>query len=524
MDPHYHSRRFHPTLLVLASAVALTVVWVSAQTAPSLAAYYTEIPSTVIDPGYAPAPLGWHLVNTDLDGDGYQDLVVLGFDLPGLGVTFGTPRPGRVYLGDGDGHFTPASTASFPIDTLYTITPSEILFADFNADGRPDMFIACHGFDADPFPGEQNHLYLSLPEGGWRDATDTLPQLSDMSVAATTGDISGRGLLDIFVVDGPIGLAGVSSHFLLNNGSGQFTRTTANIPVTQRACGNPGQAPCKLLDYAMQGATLADLNDDGLPELIVTGRANSKIPNETILWNRGGVFTDADATQLPDPGILLPNARWDADAERLDVNQDGLQDLVLVGTQAPSYAGWWVQILVNKGNRMFVDETADRVPHGQASGGTDGPRGNSTFAVEVLDFNQDGAPDFFIGLTAGVAGTLKPDQPLIWINDGTGHFSTLKVGDFVAAGKEAVLGGSPHLVATRHGYSFTTLRSFTGSGGLKLMGVLATKPYRIPGSHVIPRPVVPLPPAANDPGASNPPPPDDSYSGYRLRQNRRLRN
>jgi hypothetical protein len=360
------------------------------------------------------------------------------------------------------------------------VTPSEVLFADFNVDGRLDMFVGGHGWDAPPFPGEQNHLYLSLPEGGWRDATATLPQLSDMSVTAAAGDISGRGLLDIFVGNGLIGLAGVGHYTLLNTGSGQFTRTTANLPVGQRNCGNPGQVPCKLLDYAIQGATLTDLNGDGLPELLVTGRANSNIPSETILWNRAGVFVDTDKTELPASAVILTNTRWDMDVERIDVNQDGLPDLVLLGTQSPSYAGWFVQILVNKGNRQFVDETADRVPQGEAFGGTNGASGTSIpLWSQVLDFNKDGAPDFFLRLGAGSPGRFQPDQPLIWLNDGTGHFSTLKVGDFVAAGREALLGGSPHLVATRYGYSFITPRSFPGSGGLRLTGLLAAKPYLI---------------------------------------------
>ncbi len=107
------------------------------------------------------------------------------------------------------------------------------------------------------------------------------------------------------------------------------------------------------------------------------------------------------------------------------------------------------------------------------------PLTNIPLWIEVLDFNQDGATDFFLRLGAGSAGTFQQDQPLIWLNDGTGHFSTLTVGDFVPAGRESMLGPSPHLIATRHGYSFITPRSFPGSGGLKLMGLLASKPYRI---------------------------------------------
>jgi hypothetical protein len=90
---------------------------------------------------------------------------------------------------------------------------------------------------------------------------------------------------------------------------------------------------------------------------------------------------------------------------------------------------------------------------------------------------QDGAPDFFV-VFAGRPLQDQQNQPLIWLNDGTGHFSTLKVGDFVAAGREPQI-GSPHLVRTRNGYSFITALSYEGSGGLRVKGLLATKPYRI---------------------------------------------
>ena len=244
-------------LLVLASALLVTAPRVPAQTRPRLADYFTTIPLTVLDAGYAPQ--GTFPVTADINGDGHQDLIVLGAWYPLGGATCCTPQPGRVFLGDGDGHFSPAPANLFPVDTLLTVHPRKVLFADFNADGRADMFISSHGWDADPFPGEQNRLYLSRPEGGWRDATANLPQLSDFSHTSAAGDISGRGVLDIFVGNGYF--AGrVAPYFLLNTGSGQFTLTRTNIPA-----GNQ-----QLLAVNFAGATLTDLNEDGLVELIVT--------------------------------------------------------------------------------------------------------------------------------------------------------------------------------------------------------------------------------------------------------------
>jgi hypothetical protein len=130
-----------------------------------------------------------------------------------------------------------------------------------------------------------------------------------------------------------------------------------------------------------------------------------------------------------------------------------------------------------------VDETAVRAAQGEASGGIDGVPTNTRagWSVRVLDFNHDGAPDFsmeFVG-----SGNLSPGQPLVWLNDGTGHFSTLKVEDFVSPGREGYLGNGS-LVATRNGYSFIFPLTYEGSGGLRLKGMLASKPYRTTPSRV----------------------------------------
>jgi hypothetical protein len=457
--------RLHVAVLVLAAACVLTVQRVPAQSRPKLTDYFTAIPETMVDASYlaqiAPSVLGVQ----DLDGDGNQDLVVLGFvatDKP----CCGTPQPGRVLLGDGNGHFAIAPTSLFPVDTLKNIFPSTVLFADFNADGRPDMFIGNSGYDADPFPGEQNRLYLSRPEGGWQDASDTLPRLADYTHSLAVGDISGRGVVDLFVGN----LRAIRPYTLLNTGSGQFTQTSANLPMgANQVFDYPG--------HGYRGSTLADLNGDGLPELIIAAEASSAFKtnhHSTILWNRDGVFVDTDKTELPGPGILA-GTRADYDIEPIDVNQDGLTDLVLVGTQVPNYAGWFVQVFINKGNRQFVDETAARVSPEDASGGFDGLKFSGAGSIAVLDFNQDGAPDFFLNFSSGGRGVTR-DLPLVWLNDGTGHFSTLKSGDFVAPGNEQSLGPSPRLVATRNGYSF--IAPIGNGAGLRVRGLLATKPYR----------------------------------------------
>jgi|GEM_PF-3146509 len=91
------------------------------------------------------------LVTTDLDGDGVLDLAVMS---GGSQVAFITPTLVRhfsvvhVALGNGDGSFQPS--------TVYEVTqnPSQIIAADFNRDGSPDLAIA-------------NHIVSSAPPHSW---------------------------------------------------------------------------------------------------------------------------------------------------------------------------------------------------------------------------------------------------------------------------------------------------------------------------------------------------------------------
>jgi hypothetical protein len=462
-------------VMQMTAAICLAAV-VAGDNSPSLQDYFTPIAPQVIDATYAPRFLSSFTLTPDLDGDGNVDLVVLGADYPTAGATSGEPQPGRLFLGDGDGHFSPARSDQFPVETLRTVHPRKVLFADLNGDGRPDMFIASHGWDTAPFPGEQNRLYLSQPDGGWRDRTDSLPQLADFSHSAAAGDLSGRGLTDLFVDNGYPGQNHVLPYVLLNDGAGVFTMTRGILPT----------APRETLDvesgHHSPGATLADLDGDGLPELIVTADGSTAfdaLTSTTILWNRGGAFSESSKTALPPPAPFPKHI--DLDARPVDLNNDGLADLVIVGTQGdPFYDGRFVQVLINQGNRNFVDATASWLAPEDAFGGAAGVATSTPWPmwIDVLDFDGDGLADFAVEYQPGASG-LQQSQPIVYLNGGNGHFSTLKVRDFVPPGSEWML-GTTHLAPTRHGYSFITLQLYPGSGGLRLTGLLATKPYARP--------------------------------------------
>src|SRR5512144_449328 len=91
-------------------------------------------------------------VTADLNGDGNEDLIVLGACYPS-GSDGPVPQPGRVFFGDGKGGFTPAPSNVFPAASLLTVHPRKVLIGDLNGDARPDIFISSHGWDSAPFPG-----------------------------------------------------------------------------------------------------------------------------------------------------------------------------------------------------------------------------------------------------------------------------------------------------------------------------------------------------------------------------------
>ena len=98
----------------------------------------------------------------------------------------------------------------FPVDALETVHTAQVAFGELNGDGRPDMFAA---------PQRAEPAAALRPEGGWRNATDTLPQLDDYSHSAAIGTIRRGQAPDIVVGNGYRGQNGILPYALLNDGT-----------------------------------------------------------------------------------------------------------------------------------------------------------------------------------------------------------------------------------------------------------------------------------------------------------------
>jgi len=90
----------------------------------------------------------------DLNGDGFDDVLAASLYFPPQ--TAGIPV--QVLLNNGHGGFFDGTSQVIAGPVPNPVHPRKIVIADFNGDGKPDIFIADHGYDADPFPGSQSRL------------------------------------------------------------------------------------------------------------------------------------------------------------------------------------------------------------------------------------------------------------------------------------------------------------------------------------------------------------------------------
>lgn len=134
--------------------------------------------------------------------------------------------------------------------------PRKAVVADFNQDGFPDVFVACHGYDAPvngSMPGERSNIVLSDGAGGY--------VVSDVAAVgfyhgASAADVNGDGYPDLVVANirNP---GGPNVHFLMNQKNGTFSVDNTRVPGQM---GGP-----------FFSVELLDANGDGIIDLIVGG-------------------------------------------------------------------------------------------------------------------------------------------------------------------------------------------------------------------------------------------------------------
>ena len=339
------------------------------------------------------------LIPIDFDSDGKVDLLACGHPMHST-----TKWPCAAFHNDGKGNFTDV--------TLQVLGPNPPAFeaaggfcvADFNADGRADVFIT-NTIDCCGFPGGQNALLQQTADGRLEDVTATnLPQRITHTSGVACGDIDGDGDIDLYLANF-IASGNAPPQIYLNDGQGHFTvGDSSRLPVMLQAT-NPWQ-------FVNSSARFIDVNNDGRLDLFL-GAADSwdNQPHDLLLLNDGhGYFTVAPDNALP---TRYGGRDWGTVSSRVvDLDGDGWPDVINT-VNAPNYSEGAIQILLNNHDGTFRDAT-DLIlqPAWQRNGSLYSDPGGVVYVDPVFaaDFNGDGLIDLL------VTGVNQPSR--LFLNSG----------------------------------------------------------------------------------------------------------
>ncbi|MBS0342590.1 MAG: VCBS repeat-containing protein [Proteobacteria bacterium] len=183
------------------------------------------------------------------------------------------------------------------------IHPRKPIVADFNGDGKPDVFVACHGYDAAPFPGEKNKVVLSRPDGKY-DIKDAGPDVGFFH-GATAADMNGDGKIDVVVVNN---FDPRSAYALLNDGTGQFTSETTN------------RFPAAIRNRLYFSVEVVDIDEDGKPDVWLGGHEWEFNSESVVLLNPGNhdysAVTPVSLPAVPNEGVVLDVSLTGTGADR----------------------------------------------------------------------------------------------------------------------------------------------------------------------------------------------------------------
>jgi hypothetical protein len=245
----------------------------------------------------------------DYDRDGDMDVVVMPYDMTSSSYNFT-----HLLENTAEGLLQEVASAKGMDIEGHGETPS---WADFNADGWPDLFLPFYSHVA-PW---RNYFYLNLGNGEFLECADSagvsMPDVpSHLRVEGVgVADWNGDGTLDIYV----------GSHLFLNDGDAHFSdvRAQVGLPV--------------VFD---EGCQFVDHDDDGDLDLYM------RIASGPALYrNDGGMFTNVSAS------LGVGNVGWEFGDRWADLDADGDLDLLFF---PPGAKG---RLLLSLGDGTFREDT-----------------------------------------------------------------------------------------------------------------------------------------------------------------------
>lgn len=356
-----------------------------------------------------PAELGTRAVALgNIDGDPALDIVALNSRANSLSL----------YSGNGGGFFTPRGTLATGA------SPQDLALADADADGNLDLVVAESNEDA---------VSVRLGNGDRTFAAAAPFPVGTAPTRISVGDLDDNGTLDIVASNSRSGDLSI----LRGDGMGGFAAARTFVA-----------------DAEPQALTLADLNDDGLLDPVAATQGGDDGPSVAVLRNRGdGVLQAVEDVQAGNGPSALAGA---------DVTDDGLPDLLVTGDAGnvlilPALAGggFGTPSSVNIGGRglgvIAVDLNGDERPDIAAVDNQNNrvavafattangfgatqlyPVAEGPGSITSGDLNDDGRPDL------AVSAIGPPGRVSVLLQQANGTFANAR--STVLTGEETPLG------------------------------------------------------------------------------------
>lgn len=305
------------------------------------------------------------------------------------------------------------------------IWPRQASIADFDGDGRNDIFIGDHGVDGGSYNcGNQNSLVLNKASG-MVNASNQLPQYNDYSHGLVVADFNKDNKADALVINNPYirtdicntpGVRYTNKSYMITGGN--FAETSLTLKPND--LDQFGQPVLNLLttdkgEHFVANGT--DLNGDGIPDIVLGN--NGSI---SILESNGILSYNKSQTVLaPAKYVAMINAKGNCLINNgvceipysfitfYDIDGDGQPEIIASLLNQESNFNWVGQYFqaLKKVNGVWIDITDSVFPEQSSSQSNSG---EWCYKLQFADFNGDGKLDMLCSFYKSSVWTFNNGQ------------------------------------------------------------------------------------------------------------------